>query len=108
MTITELLNKRAKTWEAAKQSPPGELIQTVMLPVPSSSSDLKRAGVTSSSNQLSSAITPSRYKVRVSFSFGSGLLFFVHLQNFFCRFIGILLVFRISRSRIGKLHDIAV
>ena len=49
---------------AATQSPPGELIQTVMFPSPAISSSLKSWGVTSSSNQLSSAMVPFRYSVR--------------------------------------------
>ena len=48
---------------AATQSPPGELIQTVISPLPEFSSSLKSCGVTSSSNQLSSAIVPFRYRV---------------------------------------------
>ncbi len=40
------------------QSPPGELIQMVMGPLPAKSSSLNIAGVISSSNQLSSAIVP--------------------------------------------------
>ncbi len=45
-------------WLAAMQSPPGELIHTVMGPVPENSSSLNIAGVMSSSNHDCSAIVP--------------------------------------------------
>jgi hypothetical protein len=45
------------------QSPPGELIHTVMSPSPLFNSSLNNAGVTSSSNHDSSAIVPFRNSI---------------------------------------------
>jgi ATP-dependent Clp protease protease subunit len=50
-------------------SPPGLLIQIVISPSPDNSSDLNCLGVTSSPSQLSSAIGPSIYNVRLPSSF---------------------------------------
>jgi hypothetical protein len=52
---TESWEEVGTVW-AAKKSPPGELIQTVISPVPASSSLLNSLGLTSSSNQLSGAM----------------------------------------------------
>src|SRR5574344_1186583 len=54
--------------DAATQSPPGELIQTTMSPSPETSSSLNIFGVISSSHQLSSAMVPSRNRVRTPVS----------------------------------------
>ena len=74
-----------KICAAATQSPPGLLIHRVMSPVPAFSSSLKRAGVTSSSNQLSSAITPFMNRILSSAScpLSKFTAFFFQFQNFF-------------------------
>src|SRR5699024_7797030 len=72
----------------ATQSPPGLLIHTVISPEPAISSSLKSCGVTSSSNQLSSAIVPFRNSVLAS-GIVSVCAWFFHFQNFF---IGVFLL----------------
>src|SRR5699024_2217347 len=66
----------------ATQSPPGLLIHTVISPEPAISSSLKSCGVTSSSNQLSSAIVPFRNSVLAS-GIVSVCAWFFHFQHFF-------------------------
>src|SRR5699024_4529352 len=66
-----------------------------MSPLPPISSSLKSCGVTSSSNQLSSAMVPFRNSVRSAGAVSVSAWFF-HFQNFFIR------VFLLSRLCICK------
>lgn len=67
-------------WLAATQSPPGLLIQTTTSPSPAKSSSRNICGVTSSSNQLSSAMVP--YSSRTLSSAGSASAWLIQFQNF--------------------------
>src|SRR5699024_12723182 len=78
-----------------------------MSPLPPISSSLKSCGVTSSSNQLSSAMVPFRNSVR-----SAGAVFvsawFFHFQNFF---IGVFLLSRLcicKSARIPQREHIAI
>ena len=71
-----------KICAAAKQSPPGEFIQTVMSDCSAFSSSLNIAGVTSSPHQLSSEITPLSSSI-LSAALPSSSLTVVKFQNFF-------------------------
>src|SRR5574344_3041393 len=73
-------------WLAAMQSPPGELSQMVIGPLPDKSSSLKSFGVTSSSNHDSDAISPL---ISRTLSSGVSASFFTssQFQNFLEFFI---------------------
>ena len=86
---------------AAMQSPPGLLIQMVTSPLSANSSSLNCSGVTSSSNQLSSAIVPESSRI---LALPSSSPWFFQCQNFLF-FIGILLLFiRVRSTRISASH----
>ena len=61
------------------QSPPGELSQTTTSPFPADSSPLNCSAVTSSSNQLSSAIVPDSSRILGP---DPSSPWFFHCQNF--------------------------
>src|SRR5699024_5799378 len=78
-----------------------------MSPLPPISSSLKSWGVTSSSNQLSSAMVPFRNSVRSAGAVSASAWFF-HFQNFF---IGVFLLSRLcicKSPRIPQREHIAV
>src|SRR5699024_5858975 len=78
-----------------------------MSPLPPISSSLKSCGVTSSSNQLSSAMVPFRNSVRSAGAVSVSAWFF-HFQNFF---IGVFLLSRLcicKSARIPQREHIAI